>query len=1119
MSLLLVFVATCCFSLAQAQEVYAAASQNPRGEKTTKAVYKPLKKVMQDLRAKRGIYFMFNSKDIQLVVVNAQVTEGATMEEILEDILTPVGLTYKKVDNIYVILEKANSNITSEVQDRLSRNPEASQERDGQATQASFLQRADDVTAISNVFTITGYVASELGEDMPGVNVVVKGTAIGVVTDASGRYTLEAPDGNGTLVFSFIGYSTQEVPIMNRTTIEVQMQPDITALGEIVVVGYGTQKRAEVTSAVATVKADQFRQTGARNAMDLVQGKVAGLTVTRTGGSNPNSGVSLNIRGVTSIDGSKEPLVVIDGIPGGNLDLLQQDDIASIDVLKDGSAAAIYGTQANGGVILVTTKKGKSGASTIDYSTYFRKEYVQRRPDFMTADEYRARVAAGEIPESTDDGFSIDGFDELVNHGNLSQYHNLALSGGSDNTNYRASLTYQDLQGIGHENSREQYGLRLNVNQKAFDGKLLASMNLATNFNNANLLGGGTTLSGGGWENVLIRDPRKKYRNEDGTWYFENTNTNELARLEQETYDRQQQTTSLDGKVSLEPIPGLKGSIFGSVQRNYWIDGIYRQRNSEYSLENGTAEWRGGGYAQKNTEQSIKYAFEPTVEYSRKFNTLHNVTLLGGYSWRYEVNEGFKAENAGFINDRWEDNSLTNGSANALGKALMSSYKNDNTLIAFFGRVNYAFNDKYMAQFILRREGSSRFGANNKWGNFPAASVGWNISREDFMQDFGFLDDLKLRVGYGVTGNAGFSNYASKVTLGTGNNYGYPDGVWRQTYGPDRNPNPNLRWEKKKEWNFGLDFALFNNRLTGMFDVYNRRTEDLIGSYSTQLPSYIRDNINANVGTIATNGIELTLSGVVLTKTNFQWKMDLTASHATNKMKSFSDDLYKVNFRDFATIGGNGALGPAIRTFEGGAIGAFYAPRFAGFTEDGKWLFYKRDGTAVLAKDIVKSSDPNQSDWTIVGNGIPKYYLSWTNTFTYKKFDLRVFMRGRFDYQILNTTDMSYGTKTFKGGNLLNSAFQEHAQLNDTYQYSDYYLENGNFFKLDEVTLGYNVKLQSNYFRNLRVYVAAQNLALITKYKGNDPDFVQDTGVEPGVDARGPYPNTRSFMVGLNVGF
>jgi TonB-linked SusC/RagA family outer membrane protein len=1118
LSLLLVLVATCCFSLAQAQEVYAAVLQNTHAGRT-KAVYKPLKKVMQDLRDKRGIYFMFNNKNIQQVVVNANIKDGATIEEILDSILTPVGLTYKKVDNIYVILEKANSDITPEIQDRIEQKQDDAQESANDNDKTYDAQRADLSAQQSPVLSISGHVISEIGEDMPGVNVVVKGTTIGTVTDASGKFTLEVSDGAVTLILSFIGYLTQEVPVMDRTAVDVQMQPDITTLSEVVVVGYGTQKRAEVTSAVATVKADQFRQTGARNAMDLVQGKVAGLTITRAGGSDPNSGVSMSIRGVTSITGTKEPLVVIDGIPGGNLDLLQQDDIESIDVLKDGSAAAIYGTQANGGVILVTTKKGKSGAATIDYSNYFRREYVKRRPDFMTADEYRDRVAAGQIAPSADDGFSIDGFDEMVNHDNLSQYHNLAMSGGSENTNYRASVTYQDLQGIGRENSRKQYGLRFNLNQKGLNGKLLASMNLATNFNKANLLGGGTNLTGGSWENVLVRDPRMRYKNADGTWFFQTTNTNELARLEQETSDRQQQTTSLDGKVSLEPIPGLKASMFGSVQRNYWIDGAYKMLTSESSVENGTQGWTNGGYAMKNTEQFIKYAFEPTIEYNRKINTIHNVTLLGGYSWRYEVYEGFKAENAGFMNDRWEDNSLNQGAANLLGKALMSSYKNDNTLIAFFGRVNYALNDKYMAQFILRREGSSRFGNNNKWGNFPAASMGWNISREDFMQGINFLDDLKLRAGYGVTGNAGFPNYSSKVTLSAGNNYGYPDGVWRQTYGPSRNPNPNLRWEKKQEWNFGLDFALFNNRLTGMFDVYNRRTVDLIGSYATQLPAFITESINANVGTIASNGIELTLSGTLVNKANFQWKMDVAASHAKNKMESFSDDLYKVNYREFAPIGGAGALGNAIRTFEGGAIGAFYGKRFAGFSENGEWRFYKRDGTIVPASQIVTSTDPNQSDLAIIGNGIPKYYLSWANTFTYKNFDMRVFMRGRFGYQILNTMEMSYGNKKFTAGNLLNSTFEKHAQLNDGYQYSDYYLESGSFFKLDEVTLGYNFKLQSSYLRNLRVYVAGQNLAILTGYKGNDPDFVQDTGVEPGVDGRGPYPSTRSFMVGLNVGF
>jgi TonB-linked SusC/RagA family outer membrane protein len=1034
---------------------------------------------------------------------------AAPVDDILVQLLTPVGLTYKKVDKIYIIVENSTSKIQSHIKEQIINAPNTKGKLSSYLSETE--QDRKEVMEEIAAFSINGKVTNESGEGMPGVNIIVKGTTIGVVTDAEGAFKLDAPDGNDILVFSFIGYLTMEIPISARSTIDLQMQPDIRSLSEVVVVGYGTQKRAEVTAAVTSVKASEFRQSGARNALDLIQGKVAGLTITRTSGTNPNSSPNIQIRGVTSLSGSSGPLIVVDGIPGANLDLLQQDDIESIDILKDGSAAAIYGTQANGGVILVTTKKGKSGIPKIDYSTYVRKEYIQRMPDFLSPAEYRAKIADGSI-DAEDEGSSIDAIDELVNHDNLTQYHNVAFSGGSEQTNYRASVYYQDLQGIAKENSREQYGLRLSLQQRGLNDKLTAQINLANNFNNANLLGGG------GWEDQLIRNPTLPFTNPDGTYYFEGTSTNQVARLKQETSKRQQQTTSLDGKATIEFIDGLKGSIFGSLQRNQFIDGAYRTKNSEFSVENETLESRNGGYAYRGTTLEKRFAFEPTIEFARTFSSKHAVTAIAGYSWRYEVNEGFDQSNTGYINDIFEENNIASGSSLALGKAGMGSFKNDNTLIAFFGRVNYTFNEKYMLQGILRREGSSRFGANNKWGMFPAVSAGWNISRENFMQQFGFVDDLKLRVGYGVTGNSGIANYSSLVTMGTGGNYINPDGVWRQTYGPDRNPNPNLRWEKKEELNIGLDFSLVNSRIGGAIEVYSRRTEDLLETYTSQLPPFVREFIYTNVGTIGTRGIEVTLNGVVMNKNNFMWKMDIAASTASHTMKTFSNDVYKADFKDYGGIGGFGALGNAIRTFEGGKLGNFYGKRFAGFGEDGDWLFYKRDGSAVPFEEINNSIDPDQSDYAVLGNGIPKYYLSWTNSLSYKNFDLRIFMRGRFGYEILNTMEISYGNRVSET-NLLKSAFTKHAQLEGTYQYSDYYLEPGGFMKLDEVTLGYTVPVKSGYVRNLRVYLTGSNLAIFTKYKGNDPDFVNDTGLGPGIDSRGPYPSTRSMLIGLNVGF
>lgn len=967
-------------------------------------------------------------------------------------------------------------------------------------------------TTVAGLKKVSGVVTDAKGQTLPGIIVKAKNEATGTATDLDGKYTLNVKD-NATLVFSYLGYNPQEISVAGKTVIDVQMAEAVSALKEVVVVGYGTQRREELTSAVTNVKAKDFNQGGARSPVDLIQGKVAGLTITRNGGNDPNSGASIQLRGVTSLVGSTSPLIVIDGIPGGNLDLLQQDDIESMSVLKDGSAAAIYGTRANGGVILVTTKKGKKGTTAVDYSTYFSRDYLLKRPDFFDAAGYRGLISQGLINKSNDHGYSTDFYGMLLDKGNISQYHNLALSGGNDNSTFRASVFYDNLNGIARQNGRTNYGARLSFTQKAIDDKLNTQINVATNYNQANMLGGGINF-----ESALVENPTNPLYNPDGSYYEDESYANQTARLNQEKSTRDQQTTSADIRSTLNLAKGLKASFFGSIQRNSYVDDQYWDVNSRESVKgslNGTAI-DGTGYAYKGSYLEKNYAVEPTIEYNTVIAKKHSINAIAGYSYQYNVTESFNGANSGFDNDAFQDNNLNAGTFLVNGKASLNSFKEDNRLIAFFGRVNYNYEDKYLAQFVLRHEGSSKFGENHKWGDFPAVSLGWTISKEDFMKDFKFLDNLKLRAGYGVTGNQGFPNYQSLITLNTGNYYvtnidANGGETWRQTYGPDHNSNADLRWEKKKELNFGLDFGLFN-RISGTIDVYNRKTVDLLQNYNTQLPPFIQSTTFANVGSIQNKGVELSLTGQIINRKDFSWSATLTASTQSNKLVNFSNDIYNIDYIEYAGINGNGALGNAIRTVAGGPLGEFFGKRFAGFTSTGDWLFYKADGTKVGPDQIT------DADKAFIGNGIPKYYASLTNTFRYKNFDLSIFLRGKFGYQILNTTELSYGNKVALPNNVLRSATTTHADLNGSYQFSDYYLENGSFVKVDNVTLGYNFNYKMKYIKYLRVYASGKNLATVTGYKGLDPE-VEDTGLAPGVENHGVYPRTRTITLGLNVGF
>lgn len=640
---------------------------------------------------------------------------------------------------------------------------------------------------------------------------------------------------------------------------------------------------------------------------------------------------------------------------------------------------------------------------------------------------------------------------------------------------------------------------------------LTFSANLAGNFNKANLLGG----QNGDFEQAVQRNPTAPLVNADGSFVETQAfnNYNPLSRLANRINERDQQTISADAKLGIKIIEGLNFDTFISYLRNTYNDRYYRStRDWDQRLN---SSYRGMAYASKSNFMEYTKTLESTLNYTKSFQDKHTLTALAGYSYQYYTYETFNVNNNGFTTDGFLDWNLGAGGAinnTALPRPGMGSGKEDNTLVAFFGRINYSFADKYFAQAILRREGSSRFGANHKWGNFPAFSVGWQLGEEDFIKNIDAISSLKLRVGYGVTGNQGIPNYQSVVTLGTGGVYPQ-DGVYYQTYGPGRNPNPDLKWEQKQEINIGLDFGLWDNVITGSLDVYNRTTKDLLHNYNAQQPPYVTGSIFTNVGTIRNHGVELQLSAQALRKGDFVWNIDFTGNTQNNKITKLSNEIFQANFLEFYGLPSPGNLGNAIRLEEGGAVGNFYGKRFAGFTDDGKWLFYKADGSKVPASQI------NNDDLTIIGNGVPKLQLALNNTFIYKNFDLSIFFRGKFGFDILNTKELYFGNKKWLPNNLLKSAITTHDKLNDDPQYSDYYIEKGDFVKLDNLTLGYNAPIKTNkYVRNVRIYVTGRNLLTFTGYSGIDPEL-EDTGFSTGVDGRGFYPRTKSLTLGLNVGF
>lgn len=972
------------------------------------------------------------------------------------------------------------------------------------------------LTASAQQVKVTGTVTDPGGEPLVGVS--VKAGATGAITDIDGKYSVEVAS-SGTISFSYVGFETIMEKVNGRKTINVTLKEKNDVLNEVVVIGYGTMDKKELTSAISHVGEKDFLTISSLDPSMMIQGKVAGVSITNTGAGDPNNQASIQIRGVSSRSAGLGPLVVIDGVPGGNLTNINPNDIASFDILKDGAASAIYGTRGSNGVIVVTTKKGtKDGNMHTSYSGMASWDVIKNELKMMNADEYRdVRLGWGDT--GVDLGGNYDWLDGVSRTGFATQ-HTLSMSGGNAQSNYRVSVDYRNAHGIDLRSKREEYGARASMMHTTKGGLFTLTANVAPRIiyrDQADWSVFKDAIEANPTTPLMDPENPARYYNFQGQ--VVGSNPVERQKLEKDHGDTK--LLDWDGTVKLNLLPLLlkdgKGNHNLSTQVMF-ADHQYDNNNSWFRPSTSTICINNGhdGEASRSYSKERQYVLEWLTNYTGTFGK-HNVKGMAGYSYQYSQYEGLNNENKDFPNDGLSYNNMGTGEyAKEEGKVLMGSYKNDCKLIAFFGRVSYDFDGKYMFTASLRHEGSSKFGVDNKWGNFPAVSAGWRISQESFMKDVKWINDLKLRADYGVTGNQDFGSYNSLNTM-TGFGYYYYNGKYFQVWGPSKNVNPDLKWEKGKNWNIGIDFSLFNNRVYGSFNYFNRKQQDLLGNYKVSVPPYLFDETFVNVGTMKNTGFEFDINVKAVTTKDFSYDFNVVGATMSNKFVDFSNSQYVG--QDYYDVAGTSDPYPYFnlqRIQKGKSIGNFYMWKYAGHTTDGEWLVYDKDG------DIIRASQASDADRQKVGNGMPKFTMSTSHNFRYLNFDLSLFFRGAFGYDIFNIHDFYYGTRNFTG-NRLHKAYGKNFQISGTANpvVCDYFLEKGDYLKLDMVTLGYTFNPKScRFLDRVRLYGTMKNVFTLTKFSGVDPSTYQVNGLTPGAQgSRTYFPSTRQFIVGLQVDF
>lgn len=984
--------------------------------------------------------------------------------------------------------------------------PDFSYGRSGENLTSSFTMKFKSnggSTVLPFQEVVTGTVVDENGVPLPGASVVEEGTNNGVVTNFNGVFEITVQDPESFLIISYLGYVEQRVP-SDKEEIVVQMMADAAALDEVVVVGYGSTVKRDITGAVSSVTEEDLNQGALTNPLQQLVGKAAGVNITQTG-SEPGSAPSVRIRGITSLIGGNDPLVVVDGIQG-NMDLLNQippSEIASIDILKDASATAVYGSRGAPGVLIITTKKNKAGNSIVEFTSTTSFDFIPEELDMLDADQWWEQAQRFEVPPSTNHGANTDWFNILTQTG-ITQNHTLAFGGGADNFNYRASVSAILQQGVVINSENRKFIGRITATQKALDDKLSLTMNLNSGIiNNIGSVGsiGRAAFTSNLISNSYVMRPTDPVFDVDGSYYtdpnvFQYINPYAVA----ETVVNEGKNNNMFGSLNaeFEVVPSLTATWFGSWRKTDNMTGFFLPVKSTVA-----AALDQEGFANINNNRQDEKLMNVSLNYKRDFEE-HYVDALALYEWQNQMYQGNYLQARGFFNDIATYNALQLGDLASVQPGDISSYKNDRTLVSFLGRLNYRFQDKYLLTLSYRRDGSSVFGENHKWGNFPAIAVGWRIDDEAFMDDQDLFDQLKVRAGYGVTGNQQGLYPQNSLSLVGAAGVTYFGGSQITNFNITQNVNEDLRWETKKQANIGVDFAMWNFRFTGSFDAFTATTDNLLFNYTVPQPPFPFGSIMANVGSIRNRGLEANLSYEIVRNEDLVVALAGTGSLLENEVLDLSGSINGVPLNtDYVPWGPNAFL------IEGQPIGTFSILHHTGKNEANAETVLDRNGDGLIDQGI------RSPDRAIAGGALPTYNFSIIPSIEYKSFDLSMVWRGSGGNKIYNglRANLSYMENLGKA-NVLQSAIP--LGLFTSQYGSDLWLEDGDFVRLENVTAGYNFFPTHEFIESVRVSLTGRNLLLFTEYSGLDPELNLSGGNGFGGD-NGIYPRTRSIGLGLNI--